>query len=192
MSEIPDQKVQIVITKDENQEALQQENKEMAMQLEQIATKEFCKQCQQYGLNPESSTPEDLQKAKVESRGERPKAPKGGDGITWQQNQFGSTYKSDAEGVPVEMISADSPETLIQILNSRTDPEAKQALNKMAKKVTSKSWEMEFNGSSKDFLRHEPIINENDSSEVIAAKQAKIDRLRKNRTNWRNIKDYEA
>ena len=195
MSENNDsQTVRVVITKDENQEALQQENKELAMQLEQIATKEFCKQCQQYGINPETSTPEDLQRVKAERRGQPAAAVKGGDGCSWEQNKYGSTFQGDSESLPLELIKADSPETLIQILNKRTDKDAKLALNKMNAKLikSGKGLNIEFEGSSKDFLKSPLPISDNLEDSERERRERINDKLKRNRTNWKNLKDYEG
>lgn len=51
----------------------------------------------------------------------------------------------------------------------------------------SKPLSIEFQGSNKDFLRSPMPINEFDSKEIREQKEKRNERLRENRTNWREV-----
>jgi hypothetical protein len=199
-----DVNVRFTIDADKNTEHLEDkleekeaENRELSNKLEQIATLEFSKQCQQYGLDASTSTPEDLENAKAERKINR-SAPTGQSEtaqLNYQQLTGQTTYQLDHNSdLPIEMISAETPEELIAIANKKAqqgDKDSQHVLSQFTKKlVKGKGIDMEFEGDIRDFLRQEPIIRENDSNEVKFAKQAKIDRLKRNRTNWRELNDY--
>ena len=131
--------VYFVVERDENQEALIKETQELSNKLEQVASIEFSKRAIAVGLDPSTATPDDLIIAESErkSNHEAPSGQSETETAYWNNSQVsgGSTYPSDSEGLPVSMLEAESPQELIQILNSRKDPDAKLALNKLITKV---------------------------------------------------------
>jgi len=112
----------------------------------------------------------------------------------WNNSQVsgGSTYPSDSEGLPVSMLEAESPQELIQILNSRKDPDAKLALNKLNTKVvkSGKGINWEFNGRLLDLVKGDIPINENDADNVKISKAQKNAKTRKSRTSWRDLNEF--
>ena len=126
-------------------------------------------------------------------------APSGGDTAMLNYNQLhGTTYQLDRDSdLPLDMCEFDNEQSMINELNRRAknnDESAKKALSQLTNKQFkgSKLLDVEFQGSSKDFLRNEKKINEFDSDELKAKKEAFNERLRRNRTNWSNISDYQV
>jgi hypothetical protein len=126
------------------------------------------------------------------------KAPIGGDTCTLEANEkarIGEETRISIEGsyVPFDFVRGKTENEVIQkielLANSECDNKAdyQRLMSKLTKKViqSSKPLDMTFMGSSKEFIKSPKPINEFDSVEVKAQKNAYSDKLRANRTNWR-------
>jgi hypothetical protein len=133
----------------------------------------------------------ELEKELVELKLSTGSIPKGDKNtVTWDQNNNGHNFQN-VESLPVEMITANSEEELITILQARAkkgDPDAKTAINQLYKKALEKPLNLEFEGASKDlFLSEKPIREHMTNEEKAKASQFNKD-LKLKRANWRNLK----
>lgn len=122
-------------------------------------------------------------------------APKGGDTSRLTTEQAtGHTFKIDPIDSQIELswLKADTPEQLINIVNKRAkagDKESQAVLNKLTRKVAKQTFDWSYDGSPKQMLKHDLIINEFDSAELKAQKQLHNERLMANRVAWHTTQD---
>jgi hypothetical protein len=98
----------------------------------------------------------------------------------------------DGSEIPSEWLKANSVPELLNAIEklshvAENKEEYKQIMSRLTKKVIRGKIDMEFHGSSKDFMRTAKIINENDSDEIKSRKEIFNARLRANRQNWKNL-----
>ncbi len=166
------------------------EIKDLNAKLTKIVSIEFAKQCQQYGIDPSTSSPDDLKSVK-EAYKQMPKsAPKGGTTAHLSAEEAGFTVSAVDSNIDINWLSAESPEALIHIATERAkkgDTESQKVLNKLTRKLVKHGFEFEFQGNTKDFLRSPKHINDMDSEETKRLKQEFNSKLAANRCQWKEI-----
>lgn len=192
-------KVRISIEKDEDVSALREENMELARKLEQVVSIEFAKQCQQFGLDPSTTTPEELQaykriKKEKEVYGHEP--PRGGDSAPLNAAQLGENlrvtkYKFDTKNQDVTALDYDNEEQMILALNEmkrQGNKSAVAALSELTKKFLKQgNFEFEYEGHGATLLL-KPIEITDEMSEQVKQRVREINARRiANNTNWRQI-----
>jgi hypothetical protein len=194
-----EQKVKIIIEKDEDYESLRAENTELAKKLEQVVSIEFAKQCQQHGLDPSSTTPEELEaykrvKKEKDVYGHEP--PRGGDSVplySQGENKIVTKFDIDAKNQNVNALDFNSEQELILGLNSMAkegNVSAKRALSELTRKFLKQNngnLELEFQGETKHLLKHDIPITDNMPIEAQNAAKKRNAMLLANRTNWTQI-----
>jgi porphobilinogen deaminase len=196
----PTGKVVIELNRDKEMERLQEENKDLTTKLAVIAEREFYEKSEQIsnalGVNKSDITPEtypafkELYNKKTSESKLYPQVSRGGEGCSWTQNQQGIYPLENPDNLPLSMLTfSNEQEALIEIQKRarEKDPEATEYMQRLTKRLTKEGFEFEFQGDSKQFLKHDLPISENMPIEEQQRRKRYNDKLLANRTNWTNI-----
>jgi hypothetical protein len=184
--------INISIDRTPEVDSLYEENAELREKMKLIAHADFEEKCKSVGLDPEQATPEIL-KAELRKR-----APVGGEGQPYWQNELGGKPEDPREKTDLGSILVDNTESglksSIEFLNWKKSHgtneerlEASRLLGIAVKHQFSKNktpLDIEFQGSLKDCLKHEIAIQPNWTDEEKAKAEELNRKIREKRTAW--------
>jgi hypothetical protein len=178
----------ITIERNSQEEKLQEENDQLKEKMTEIAAIEFAKQCQEYGIDPATSSAYDLEVAKGVKRktdGFGDTAPLNYQQITGRTTQTTIPLDSETDLTQLEFTDENQLIEALNTLNKKKNPQAKQILGSLAKKAfKNKNQEFVFEGSTKDLMRPDLPITPNMPIEEQKIRALYNSNLAKNRTNW--------
>ncbi len=134
-----------------------------------------------------------IDRTKKEKEAMPKEPPKGGSTALLNEHQTGlhtTKIQLDENSFDWDFLKFDSTEQLVEFVEKRVkknDPQAKKVLGQLTRKMLEKPLNMEYKGTLKSLLSSEKRISEFDNEETKNQKIAYNERIKKERSNWKNL-----